>query len=267
MNNLKENIFRRLFFKPQNVKTSFWINALNFSIVILILAGILIFSFSRTSNINRFFGIWQYRQNIISGFYTTLAISLAALIISLFIGIITALSNRSKFLPFYFLGRIYTSIIRNTPLLVQIFIFFYVVATAFKLQNRYLLGILILATFSGAYVGEIIRGGLESISFNQIDAGKSIGLSDFQIYVYITVPQAIKRIIPGLAGQFVSLVKDSSLLYVIAVGELTKSVQEVNSLNFNVIENYIWLALLYLLITYPLSAFSKWIEKKFAYEE
>lgn len=267
MNIHQGNIFKRLFFRSEEAVIPFWIKVLNFSAVFIFLAGVLIYSFNKTSTLNRFLDIWQYRQNILSGFLTTLAISLASLVISLFIGVITALSNKSSFLPFFYLGRIYTSIIRNTPLLVQIFIFFYVVATAFNLQNRYVLGVLILAVFSGAYVGEIIRGGLESIPANQIDAGRSIGLSGFQVYIYITVPQAVKRIIPGLAGQFVSLVKDSSLLYVIAVGELTKSVQEVNSLNFNVIENYIWLALLYLLITYPLSAFSKWIEKIFAYEE
>ncbi|MHB8962370.1 MAG: amino acid ABC transporter permease [Saccharofermentanales bacterium] len=263
----RSNVFIRMFYSKANHQAPALVKAFNFLLVLAVLVAVMVFSFMRVGTMNQFFRLFEYAPNIARGFAYTLLLSIVSLALSLLIGSVSAASSLSRFLPFYYSGKIYTGIIRNTPLLVQIFIFYYVVATAFGLSNRYVLGALILSVFGGAYVGEIIRAGLESIPVSQSDAGRSLGFSDAQVYLYIVIPQAVKRIIPGLAGQFVSLVKDSSLLYVIAVGELTKAIQEINSLNFNIIENYVWLAVFYLAITLPLSQLSIWVERKFAFEE
>ena len=119
--------------------------------------------------------------------------------------------------------------------------------------------------FRSAYVSEIIRAGIESINKTQIETARSLAFTKVQTYRYVILPQVVKRVMPPLAGQFASLIKDSSLLSIIAVNEFTKNVQEVDSLTFSPIENYCILAVGYLILTYPISHLSKYLERRFNY--
>lgn len=238
----------------------------NIALVALILTAVLVYSFNKLNYNMRPETIYEYRYKFYTGFIMTVVISFFSLILSLGIGTFFAFARNSKFLPLYYLSKFYVEIIRGTPLLVQIYVFFYIVATAFSLENRYVLGVLILSIFSGAYVTEIIRAGVESIEKSQIETARSLGFTPYQRYKFIIIPQVVRRIMPPLAGQFASLVKDSSLLSVIAVSEFTKNVQEVDSINFASIENYIALAIGYIILTFPISIISKKLERKFYYE-
>jgi polar amino acid transport system permease protein len=149
---------------------------------------------------------------------------------------------------------------------VQLLIGFYVVATAIGLENRYVAGALLLSLFSGAYMAEIVRGGLDAIPRGQIDSARAIGLTPWQTLRLVVLPQAIRLVLPPVAGQLVSLVKDSSLLSVIAISEFTLAAQEVNSFTYSTLECYVPLAVGYLLLTLPLSAFSRWLEWHFRYD-
>jgi polar amino acid transport system permease protein len=195
----------------------------------------------------------------------TVAISSAAMLLSLLVGLATALAQRVPFLPLRYLGRVYMEIIRGTPLLVQILIFFYVVADAFGISNRYLVGVVILAMFSGAYISEIIRAGIESVSETQLESARAIGFTRFQIYRYVIFPQVARQILPPMAGQFASLIKDSSLLSIISVNEFTLNAQEVNAFTFSTLESYLPLAVGYLILTLPISLWTKRLEKRFRY--
>lgn len=258
---------RNLFFKKEdNEELSKAQRIVNFSIILLGVLFLLIFSFKKLEYNIRLETIYQFRYKFITGFIMTIVISVFSLLLSLIIGTFFAFSSKSKFLPLYYLSKTYVEVIRGTPLLVQIYVFFYIIATAFNLENRYVLGVIILSIFTGAYITEIIRAGIESIDKSQIETSRALGFSDFQRYRFIVIPQVIKRILPPLAGQFVSLVKDSSLLSVIAISELTKNVLEVDSINFATFENYIALAILYMLLTMPISYISKKLERKFSYE-
>jgi polar amino acid transport system permease protein len=210
--------------------------------------------------------VWTYRQKFFQGFGVTVLLSVFALITSLLVGILFALGQRSELLPIKLFSKLYIEIIRGTPLLVQILLFFYVFADAFGLENRYVVGVMILAFFAGAYVSEIIRAGIESIHPTQWETAKSLGFTRIQTYRFIIFPQVFKRILPPLAGQFVSLIKDSSLLSIISVSELTMNAQEVNSYTYSTLESYIPLALGYMLLTFPISLLSNRLEKKFSYE-
>ncbi len=223
--------------------------------------SIFYFMFSLTSYDFNWQGIWEYRQKFIDGFLTTIAISFFALISSLLIGIFFAYGQNSKIILLRFLSRCYVELIRGTPLLVQILIFFYVFAANLGFDNRYVSGVFILAIFSGAYVAEILRAGIKSIAKEQYEAAKSLGLSTFQAYRYIILPQSYKRIIPPLTGQFASIVKDSSLLSIISVSEFTMNAQEVNAYTYSTLESYIPLAIGYLMITYPISFYASYLEK------
>jgi len=234
-------------------------------VVFLVLTLLFWFSFSRLRFAWGWDAVYSYRAMFLNGWLVTIAISSAAMGISLVIGLATALAQRAPFLPLRYLARVYMEIIRGTPLLVQILIFFYVVADAFGIGNRYLVGIIILAMFAGAYISEIIRAGIESIAETQLESARAIGFTRTQIYRYVIFPQVIRQVLPPLAGQFASLIKDSSLLSIISVSEFTLNAQEVNAFTFSTLESYLPLAIGYLLLTLPISLWSKRLEKRFRY--
>lgn len=208
----------------------------------------------------------KYKQRIWQGFIMTIIISLGSLIVSLFIGTITAVGQNSKFLPLSYLCKAYVQIIRGTPLLVQIYFFYYIIGTAWGIENRYVAGIIILSLFEGAYISEIIRGGLESIDNQQYEIAKAIGLNKIQTFKLVTLPILLARILPALAGQFSSIIKDSSLLSVIALIELTQTIQEISADNFRMFENYIFVGFLYFILTFNVSMLSGFFERRYKYE-
>ena len=205
--------------------------------------------------------IYEYRQKFIDGFLVTIYISFFALILSLILGVLFAYGQNSKFILLRFFSRFYIEIIRGTPLLVQILIFFYVFANNLGFDNRYIVGTVILSMFASAYVSEIIRAGVKSIDKGQYESAKSLGFTPTQSYMYIIFPQAYKRILPPLTGQFASIIKDSSLLSIISISEFTMNAQEVNAYTYSTLESYIPLALGYLALTYPISYYASRLEK------
>ncbi len=234
----------------------------NFALTAILLIFALYLMFSSTQYDFNWDGVLEYKQKFLDGFFMTIGISFFALILSLVIGIFFAYGQGSKLIILRFLSRVYIEVIRGTPLLVQILVFFYVFAANLGFDNRYVVGVFILAIFSGAYVSEIFRAGIESIDKEQFEASKSLGFTNFQTYRYIIFPQAYKRITPPLTGQFASIIKDSSLLSIISVSELTMNSQEVNAYTYSTLESYIPLAIGYLLLTYPISIYSKYLENK-----
>lgn len=205
---------------------------------------------------------WRYRTLFWQGWLTTVALALASLAASTLIGVAAALASRSRFLPARALARLYVELIRGTPLLVQILILFYVIAPAFQVENRYVVGVLTLSAFAGAYITEIIRGGIEGVGRSQWETARAIGLTRAQTYRFVVMPQAVRHILPPLAGQFVSLIKDSSLLSVIGIREFALNAQQVNSLTYSTLESYLPLALGYLILTLPLSLWARRLERQ-----
>jgi polar amino acid transport system permease protein len=235
-------------------------------LVIAVFAALLALAFSRFDSTWNWAGVWEYRQKFLLGWLTTVALSLAALVASSLIGIVVALLLQSRNVMLEAVGRVYVELIRGTPLLVQLLIGFYVIASAVGLNNRFVVGVLVLSLFSGAYMAEIFRGGLAAIPATQRDAARAIGLTPWQTLRLVILPQAVRLVLPPIAGQLVSLVKDSSLLSVIAISEFTLAAQEVNSFTYSTLESYLPLAVGYLAITLPLSALSRWLERRFRYE-
>jgi amine acid ABC transporter, permease protein, 3-TM region, His/Glu/Gln/Arg/opine family len=210
--------------------------------------------------------LFQYRQRLWQGFLMTIVISIGSLIISLLIGTVTAIGQNSKVLILNYLCKTYVQLIRGTPLLVQIYFFYYIIGTAWGVNNRYLAGMIILSIFEAAYISEIIRGGLESIDNQQYEIAKSIGLTPLKTFRLVTFPILMSRILPALSGQFASIIKDSSLLSVIAVIELTQTIQEISADNFRMFENYIFVGFLYFILTFSVSMLSKMFERRYKHE-
>ncbi|MGL4562772.1 MAG: amino acid ABC transporter permease [Brevinema sp.] len=236
------------------------------TILLIIITILFIFvTFQKLGITLNFSILVDYIPQLKNGFKMTLIISVLSLFLSMFIGSLTAYFYNSKIVIVSYLAQYYIQLIRGTPLLVQIYFFYYIVGNAWGLDNRYLAGILILSIFEGAYIAEIIRGGLTSISPQQYEIAKSIGLKKIQTFYLIIFPQLMIRILPSLAGQFASIIKDSSLLSVVAIIELTQITQEISSINYALFENYLFLGVLYLLLTIPISLLSKYLEKRFHY--
>jgi len=235
-------------------------------LVVAVFAAAVAVAFSRVDYDWNWPAVWEYRRKFLQGWLVTVAISLSALVVSGIVGGLAALMLRSRNRLVEATARVYVELIRGTPLLVQLLIGFYVVATAVGLENRYVAGVLLLALFSGAYMAEIFRGGLDAIPRAQIDSARAIGLTPGQSLRLVVLPQAVRLVLPAVAGQLVSLVKDSSLLSVIAISEFTLNAQEVNSFTYSTLESYLPLAAGYLLLTLPLSALARWLEHRFRYE-
>jgi len=133
-------------------------------------------------------------------------------------------------------------------------------------QNRFAVGLFTLSLFSGAFISEIIRGGIESVGGSQLESARAIGLTRLQTYRYVIFPQAIRLILPALAGMFANLIKDSSLLSVISIEEFTWNAQQVSALTYSNFECYIPLAIGYLVLTLPITLWTQWLEKRTRYE-
>jgi polar amino acid transport system permease protein len=200
---------------------------------------------------------------LMTGMWTTIWISAISGVLGLVIGLMTGLARVSKNFTINGLAAIYIEFIRGTPLLVQIFIAYFFVGTVFNL-SRNVAGIGALALFAGAYVAEIVRAGIQSIPRGQMEAARSLGMSVPQAMLDIILPQALKRILPPLSGQFISLIKDSSLVSVIAITDLTKSGREIITSTFATFEVWLVVAAMYLVITSVLSQLVFYMERRFA---
>lgn len=208
--------------------------------------------------------VYQWRLGpLMWGLWTTLWISGVASVLALVIGLLTGLCRVSKNLTLRGLAAIYVEFIRGTPLLVQIFIAYFFIGTVFNL-NRNVSGVGALAIFAGAYVAEIVRAGIQSIPRGQMEAARSLGMSVFQAMIYIILPQAFRRILPPLAGQFISLIKDSSLVSVIAITDLTKSGREIITSTFATFEVWLTVAAMYLVVTSLMSQMVFYLERRFS---
>ncbi|MEG0876922.1 MAG: amino acid ABC transporter permease [Oscillospiraceae bacterium] len=256
----------RLFVSKPNKKTSPLIAAANLILVCAFIVAVFWLSLRAVGVAFNFSFVADFRQRLWDGFLMTLALSLVSLVLSLFIGALAALGQLSRVLALKYLCNIYVNFIRGTPLIMQIYLFFYIIGTAWGVSNRFVAGAIVLSVFEGAYIAEIIRGSLLSIEKSQLEAAKAVGFSRRQTVKNVILPQLVARTLPALTGQFASIIKDSSLLSIIAVIELTQTIREITATNFQFFSCYIFLGVAYLCLTLPLSFFSHRLERRFNYE-
>jgi polar amino acid transport system permease protein len=208
-----------------------------------------------------------YSTSLWKGWGVTLAISVSALLLSVAIGAGLTLGQLSNVAPARWLARTMVELIRGTPLLVQILIGYYLFANALGWEDKTSVGIVLLSVFAGAYLSEIFRGGVESIPGSQWESARAIGLTGAQTYRHVIIPQAIRRVLPATAGQFANLVKDSSLLYIIGVEEFFLQTRSAKSATYLDFETLIPLAVGYLILTLPISIWTRRMERKLRYAD
>lgn len=208
---------------------------------------------------------------LLQGLWLTLEVSAIAIVFGIILGLFTGLARISPNPALRWGAITYIELIRGSPLLVQIFLWYFVVGTVINtMLSTYGLGpipalwygVMALAIFTGAYTAEIVRAGIQSVHRGQMEAARSLGMNYSQTMRKVILPQAFRRILPPLAGQFISLVKDSSLLGVISIRELTKATREVVTSSLQPFEIWIVCAILYLVLTFALSMFVQYLERK-----
>ncbi len=199
------------------------------------------------------------------GLWITLKLSALSLVFALVLGLIAGLGRVSQNPAAHNLATSYVEIIRGTPLLVQIFIFYFFIGTVLSL-SAFTAGVAALSVFTGAYVAEIVRAGIEAVPKGQSEAARSLGMSGAQSMRHVILPQAFKKVLPPLAGQFINLIKDSSLVSVMALTDLTKAGREVVSSTFSPFEVWFTVAAMYLVLTGSLSLLVRRMERRLAHD-
>lgn len=208
---------------------------------------------------------------LLEGLGVTIRVSAFAIVLGIALGLLTGLCRLSANPALRWSAITYIEIIRGSPLLVQIFLWYFVAGYLIDgiLQRASLPGLpplwygaIALAVFTGAYVAEIVRAGIQSVHRGQMEAARSLGMTHAQAMKKVILPQALRRIMPPLAGQFISLIKDSSLLGVMAVRELTKATREAVTSSLQSLELWFTCALLYLVLTFTLSVFVQYLERR-----
>jgi len=211
--------------------------------------------------------ILEYMPLYMQCFAATLWLSALSLFGAIAVGIIACAMRLSQSWVARRIAGIYIESIRSTPLLAQLYFFYFGLPSLGIMMPEWLTGVIALTLNSGAYYAEIIRSGIQGIPFGQIEAGISSGLNYFQRMRYIILPQALGMTIRPMLGQAIVLVKDSSLLSLISIMELTRAGQMLTSDRFMPAEGFLTTAAFYLVIYYMLKAFSSWSEKRLIFQE
>ena len=235
----------------------------------------------------------QWVANLLmQGLYTTIRLALWGIVLAAVIGVVFGVMRTTRRLFPRMLSRVYVELIRNIPPLVFIFIFYFFISSQIMpllgieefvrhappetlawmevlfgpppLISNVISGIICLAMFEGAYVTEIVRAGIQSIPKTQTEAGLSIGLSRLQLMRYVILPQAVQRVVPPLAGQFITLVKDSSIVSLISIQELTFLAVETAVSTTRMFEVWITVAGLYFCVCYFCALLFDWLERHMA---
>lgn len=206
--------------------------------------------------------LWIARTSIGNGLLITVAISLLAIFGGSVLGVGVGLSLTYGKRGLRWVVRGYTDFIRGTPVLVLVLASYYILGTIGLQLSPFQAGVLALTVFCSSHIGEIVRGALQAIPKGQIEASKAIGLTFQQTFIFVLAPQAIRQILPTWVNTAAEMVKASTLLSIIGVGELLLSTQEVISRTFLSLEFYFFAGFLYFVINYAIECFGRVVERK-----
>lgn len=198
---------------------------------------------------------------LLRGIGVTIKISIFAAVLGIFIGFLIALCSLSKRKPLRLIGKVYTDVIRGTPSVTQLMIIYFVIFAKVD-WAKWIIASIAFAINSGAYVSEIIRGGILSIDKGQTEAGRSLGLNAFQTMLYIIIPQAAKNIFPSLCNEFITLIKETAIVGYIGLVDIQKAGDLIKTATFQAFMPLIATAIIYFVIIKILTLALGRIEKR-----
>ena len=215
---------------------------------------------------------FKYMDMFLEGLVCTVSLSAMTVLFGFMLALVLALMRMAKFKPLNWVAATYVEIFRATPLLVQLFIVYHVLLAGLDLPTwkifgfirfeRFIPGVIALSLNSGAYLSEIIRSGIQSIDGGQTEAARSLGMTQWQNMQFIVLPQAIKNILPAIANEFVTIIKESSICYTIGVQEIMSAVANVKGATFSIGEPLIIAACVYFCLTFPTSKVIAYFERR-----
>mgnify|MGYP000996265182 FL=1 len=216
----------------------------------------------------------DYYLSYIQGAGVTILISFMALLFGFIVGLVACVCKISKNIILRWIANVYIEVIRDTPLLVQVMIMAYgfpmilgvKYPTMFGYDDTFTAAVMAMILNSGAYIAEILRSGISSVDKGQMEASRSLGLTYLQSMRYIIVPQAVKNILPALANEFISLVKESAIVAFVGVTDIMFVAISVKNSTYNGFGPYLFAALIYFVITFTLSKLVGLLEKKMTVE-
>lgn len=213
-----------------------------------------------------------YMDMFLEGMACTVTLSALTVIFGFVLALVLALMRMSKVAPLRWAATVYVEVFRATPMLVQVFIVYYILLAdiplpSFKLFGfirfeRMVPGVIALSMNSAAYLSEIIRSGIQSIDQGQTEAARSLGMNPVQTMRYIVLPQAIKNILPAIANEFVTIIKESSICYTIGVQDIMSAVKSAQMAAFTIAEPLLIAAAIYFCLTFPTSKIIAYFERK-----
>lgn len=205
--------------------------------------------------------------SLLQGAWITVQLFVLTLLLSIPLGLPFALGSNSRFILLRFLCKTYIWLFRGTPLMLQLFFFYFFLPIAFNIRmSSFVTAVITFVLNYAAYLAEIYRAGIESIDKGQYEAAQSLGLTPFQTMFGIIIPQTIKRVLPPVSNEAITLIKDTALVSVIAVGELLKAAKGAVNRDVNVTA-YAIAAGIYLIFTFLLTLLSRYLERKFSKHE
>ena len=205
--------------------------------------------------------------SLLAGLEVTILIAVASLFFAFFIGILLAVIGLSEFRIGKAVYNLYIYLVRGVPVMIfALFLFFGVGALLHVNFNPVFAAIVTLTINASAYLAEIFRGGIQAVDPGQVEAARSLGLGYFKTLQKVVLPQAIKIMIPPIINQFITTLKDTSILSVISVRELTMNSQIIIAKNYMPFEVYSFAAILYLIVIVALSLFAKWVERRLKHD-
>lgn len=209
--------------------------------------------------------VWGNLPFLLSGLKMTLLISAITLVASIVLGMVVALADMSRLWPVRFLGQLWGEVVRNTPILVQLLWVYYVLPIVFGVEiSAFSACVIGLSIYSSAFIAEVYRAGIQSVPKGHREAAQVLGLSAMQTFARIVLPQAVRTTLPPLAANFVQLIKYSSLASVISVEEVTRRATELSSTTFRPLEIFSFVAVIYLVICWPLAQAIRIWERRLA---
>ncbi|NLX88860.1 MAG: amino acid ABC transporter permease [Syntrophomonadaceae bacterium] len=220
----------------------------------------------RLQEINGFKVVTSNWLNFVEGGLLTLEITTLSVFFGMILGLIIALMKMSRFRPLSMIAVLYIDFFRGTPLLVQIMLFYFGILPIFFDAGPFLSGVIACSLNSAAYVAEIVRAGIQAVDRGQMEAARSLGMSGSQAMRYVILPQAYKIVIPPMINEFVMLLKDTSLLSVIAVMELAHRGKLLYSTTYE--PAWVWgaVCVVYYIMTKTISMLGDWVERRLATE-
>ena len=218
--------------------------------------------------------VWQWMPTFLDGTIVTIVLSLTTVLLGSLIGLFVVMMKISENKVLKGIANLYTNIIRGTPMLLQLFLWLYglpMIGITFSGiaflgstygSREFITAVVALGINSGAYVSEVLRGGLEAVDKGQIEAGRALGLSKSETMVSIVIPQAIRTVLPGLGNEFITMIKESSIVSTVGVFDVMYTSNIVKASTYSIFEPLIVVGVIYFILTYSLSYLMKKLEKR-----